>query len=240
MLGDWDGAKRTLEGLDGDPIVARLTALFTDQQRRERERAEVQAVTRHELGNALAIAQANMEALLDGVLEITPERLTGIRDAMKTCGVLLEDLKKQSRASEEVASKTTVFDVCELLSTQIAVIAGIAESKSVSVRYEKCALHLAACRRFSGDPDRVALVVRDVLLGAVRYTPPGGAIDVRCASADAEIQFSVSNDRAAAGEAASFSVASKLLGALGAHAHVVEEQPGRATFVLRLPASAVS
>src|SRR5690348_12571812 len=51
MLGDWDGAKRSLENLD-DPIVPRLTALLTDQQRRERERAEVQAVARHELGNA--------------------------------------------------------------------------------------------------------------------------------------------------------------------------------------------
>lgn len=96
LRGDWSGAARSLDGLD-DPVASRLAAFFAQQQLREAERAEVQAVARHELGNAIAIAQANLEALVDGVLPATHERLTAIRDAMAACGVMLEGLKKQTR-----------------------------------------------------------------------------------------------------------------------------------------------
>lgn len=235
MLGDWDGAKRSLENLD-DPIVPRLTALLTDQQRRERERAEMQAVARHELGNAISIAQANMEALVDGVLEATPERLAGIRDAMVTCGVLLEDLKKQYQPHRDNHLRIDVFDICELIASQVSLVTSIAESKNVHVRYEPCNLRLESCSQYRGDPDRVALVVRDVLLGAVRYTPPGGSIDIGCVRPSGEIELSVSTGLENNGETLGFSLVSKLLDALGGRAHVLTEDPRSTTFVLRLPA----
>ena len=239
MLGDWDGAKRSLENLD-DPIVPRLLALLTEQQRRERERAEIQAVTRHELGNAISIAQANMEALVDGVLEPTPERLAGIRDAMIACGVLLEDLKKQSRPPRSNEVHIGVFDVCEMISMQVALVTGIARAKNVNVRYAGCGRRLAACTQFRGDPEKVALIVRDVLLGAVRYTPPGGEIEIGCERPGAEIELSVSTGVARNGESLGFSLASKLLEAVGGHAQILTEDPDGTTFVLQLPAIPVA
>lgn len=239
MLGDWDGAKRSLEDLE-DPIVPRLTALLTDQQRRERERAEMQAVVRHELGNAISIAQANMEALVDGVLEPTPERLAGIRDAMLTCGVLLEDLKKQCRAQPDNHVHIAVFDVCELIASQVALVRGIAESKNVHVSYEPCNLHLESCTRYRGDPERVALVVRDALLASVRYTPPGGLIDVSCVRPNGEITLSVSTEGDRNGETLGFSLVSKLLQSLGGQARILSENPQSTTFILHIPATAVS
>lgn len=235
MLGDWDGAKRSLENLD-DPIVPRLVALLTEQQRRERERAEMQAIARHELGNAISIAQANMEALVDGVLEATPERLAGIRDAMITCGVLLEDLKRQSRPHRDNHVRIAVFDVCELISSQVSLITSIAESKNVRVRYAACGLELRQCREYRGDPDRVSLIVRDVLLGAVRYTPPGGVIDISCVRPSGEIELSISTGKTSNSDALGFSLASKLLEALGGQASILTEQPRSTTFVLQLPA----
>lgn len=236
MLGDWDGAKRSLENLD-DPIVPRLTALLTDQQRREHERAEVQAIARHELGNAISIAQANMEALVDGVLEATPERLAGIRDAMITCGLLLEDLKKQYREHRDNHVRIAVFDICELIAAQVSLVTGIAESKNVHIRYEPCGLRLQTCGQYRGDPDRVALIVRDVLLGAVRYTPPAGVIDISCVRPNGEIELSISTGQAARdGETLGFSLVSKLLDALGGQARIITEHPRSTTFVLHLPA----
>lgn len=236
MLGDWDGAKRSLENLD-DPIVPRLITLLTEQQRSERERTEMQAVARHELGNAISIAQANMEALIDGVLEATPERLAGIRDALVTCGVLLEDLKKQSRTLRESHVRIAVFDVGELISSQLQLVTGIAESKNVQLRYEPRGRHGDACSRYRGDPDRVALIVRDMLLGAVRYTPPGGTIDITSVRPNGEIELAVSTSPDSKNDdGVGFSVASKLLESLGGHASVVTERPGSTTFALRLPA----
>jgi signal transduction histidine kinase len=239
MLGDWDGAKRSLENLD-DPIVPRLAALLTDQQRRERERAEVQAIARHELGNAISIAQANMEALVDGVLEPTPERLAGIRDAMITCGQLLQDLRKQSRPTRDSHVHIAVFDICELIASQVDLVHSIAESKNVAVHYEACGRRPGVYRDFRGDPDRVALIVRDVLLGAVRYTPPGGRIDMSCARPNGEIELAVSTGAAPNGETFGFSLASKLLEVIGGQASIVSEHDGSTTFVLHLPVIALA
>jgi signal transduction histidine kinase len=241
MLGDWDGAKRSLENLD-DPIVPRLTALLTDQQRRERERAEVQAVVRHELGNAISIAQANMEALVDGVLEPTPERLAGIRDAMITCGALLEELKKQSRPIRESHVRIATFNLCELISSQVELLSGIAETKNVRVQYEPCERHSdrGGCADYRGDPDRVALIVRDVLLGAVRYTPPGGSIEIGRVRALGEIELSIFTGSATKGDTGGFSLASKLLEALDGQATILAEDSHNTSFLLRLPAIPVS
>lgn len=235
MLGDWDGAKRSLENLD-DPIVMRLTALFMEQQRRELERAEVQAIARHELGNAISIAHANMEALVDGVLQATPERLSAIRDALVTCGVLLDDLKKQYRSRREVRTRVAVFDVCDLVNTQVALVSGIAESKNVRVRYTPRDVHPESCAHYRGDRDRVALVLRDALLGAVRYTPPGGAIEIGSVQPGGEIELSISMSEAGNGGTPSFSVPAKLLDAVGGHVRIVDETPQRTMLVLKLPA----
>lgn len=236
MLGDWDGAKHALERVD-DPLVPRLMALFTEQQRRERERAEIQAVVRHELGNAISIAQANMEALLDGVLQPTPERLAGIRDALVTCGQLLDDLKKQSRSFRDSHVRVAMFDVCDIIASQLQMVQGMAEAKNVTLHYETCRKHFELRTQYRGDPDRVALILRDVLLGAVRYTPPGGAITMTCVKPDGEVELSITNSPGArAHEEIGFSLVSKLLDAIGGQAHIVTERPGNTTFVLRLPA----
>lgn len=235
MLGDWDGAKRCLDDVD-DPIVPRLAALLTDQQRRERERAEVQAVARHELGNAISIAQANMEALVDGVLDPTPERLTGIRDAMIACGILLEDLKKQYRARRDNHVRAAEFDLRKLIASQVALVSSIAESKSVKVRLEAGNCDGESGTQFRGDPERVALIVRDVILGAVRYTPPKGVVAVDCVTSDGEVELVVSTASEGSSETLGFSLVSKLLDAVGGQARILTANPRGTTLVLRLPA----
>jgi len=54
----------------------------------ERRDAEL----RHEIGNALSIAQANLEGMLDGIVEPSLERLEGIRDAIATASERLKEL----------------------------------------------------------------------------------------------------------------------------------------------------
>lgn len=234
MLGDWDGAKRSLESVD-DPIVPRLLALLTEQQRRDRERAEFHALVRHELGNAIAIAQANMEALIDGVLEPTPARLAGIRDALLTCGVLLDDLKKHTRAPQQTHARDETFDMCALVSAQTNLVQGIAETKNVSVLHGPYADHREAAGDYRGDPARVALIVRDLLLGAVRYTPPGGSIEVVCVRSNAEIELAVSIPESADGELIGLSLA-KLLDTLGGEARILTDQPRITRLVVPVPA----
>ena len=45
---------------------------------------------RHELGNLLSIALANVEAMLDGIAPPTPERLESVADALRRACKLLK------------------------------------------------------------------------------------------------------------------------------------------------------
>lgn len=239
MLGDWEGAKRSLEHLD-DPIVPRLMSLMTEQQRREKERSEAQAIARHELGNAISIAQANIEAMVDGVLEPTAERLAAIRDALQSSGILLDDLKRQYRRAGETRMRIETFDICRLISAQVDLVSSIAEAKNVRVAYDRiCEVPAAACTSYRGDPDRIAHAIRHVLLSAVRYTPPGGKIAIECVRPNAEILLSVDGTEDARMKEPhdiGFSLLSKLLEAVGGQARVLNEDAKGASFVIALPA----
>ena len=45
---------------------------------------------RHELGNLLAVALANVEGMIDGLVPATPSRLESVADALRRARELLE------------------------------------------------------------------------------------------------------------------------------------------------------
>jgi hypothetical protein len=90
---DWAGARAALLRMDG-PVAGRLAELFADLDHQDEARRRSTARLRHEIGNALAIVQANLEGVIDGVLEPTADRLAGMRDALASAGLALESLGK--------------------------------------------------------------------------------------------------------------------------------------------------
>ena len=90
---DWEGARAALEP-SLDPVAVRLRGFISEVGRREELHRASYAELRHEIGNALAIVQANLEAVIDGVLEPTPERLGGMRQALSSAAALLEGLRR--------------------------------------------------------------------------------------------------------------------------------------------------
>lgn len=92
-VSDWDGARADLRS-PSDPLAARLLTFITDLEQREDGRRRSNATLRHEIGNALAIVQANLEGVIDGVLEPSTVRLAGMREALASAGALLEGLRQ--------------------------------------------------------------------------------------------------------------------------------------------------
>jgi len=90
---DWAGARTALLRLD-DPVAGRLAELVGVLDHQDEARRRSTARLRHEIGNALAIVQANLEGVIDGVLEPTADRLAGMRDALASAGLALESLGK--------------------------------------------------------------------------------------------------------------------------------------------------
>lgn len=79
--GKLDEAMTALDGADG-AAAAELATLLDRLQRSDEARRFAEQALRHEVGNMLTIAQANVEGMLDGVVDPTLDRLEGIRDAL--------------------------------------------------------------------------------------------------------------------------------------------------------------
>jgi hypothetical protein len=162
-IGDLPGAKMALEHADG-PVAERLIMLITQLQEDGQKREELQKTGRHQLGNALSIAQANLEAMIDGVLEVAPQRLHDIRESLRSAGALLVDLRESPLPAGE-GKPSQEFDLTQLLATQIAMMRSAAEPKNVAIA--------------QGDPEALAREFRDALMAAIRRARPGEKITLK-------------------------------------------------------------
>jgi signal transduction histidine kinase len=146
----------------------------------------------HEIKNHLAIAVANVEAFRDGILEPTPARLTAVLQALAEADVLLADLPRDVSAAALPATIHSI-DVCAVITNEVLGLEASAQQRGIAFSVQQCERTGAACHAFDGDPVRVAEIVNNVISNAIRYTPPGGRIEVDCRRADGTLMFAVTD-----------------------------------------------
>lgn len=71
-----------------------LRQLADECERDEWRDARGDAAVRHDVSNLLSIGRANMEAMIDGVVPTTPDRLDRVRDVFVTAANLIARLKE--------------------------------------------------------------------------------------------------------------------------------------------------
>ncbi len=173
MMHEFDDAKRLLEPLD-DAVAGRLFLLICDLEQREQARARAVAVTRHEIGNALSIAQANLEGMADGVVEATPQRLEAVVRSLRSVGALLDDLRRIPARNDAQDVGSDLVALAEIIEANIAASAGLAGAKSVRVLFDR----REAPVECHGDAAQIHRMIRKALVDAVRYAPPRGSVEI--------------------------------------------------------------
>ncbi len=78
-----------------------LRARVDELEARERERSAAMAKARHEIGNALSIAQASIEGMLDGVVPITDPRLNRLRQILAAVSDAMYELTAEPTEAGE-------------------------------------------------------------------------------------------------------------------------------------------
>lgn len=135
----------------------------------------------HEIRNHLAVAIANVEAFRDGVLEPSEKRLTAVLQALGEVEVLLRELSPGMLLSQPTfAMEPRTINVCDVISNEVLAFEAAAGERGIELTVQQCTSHEPACLNFRGDPVRVAEIVNNVVSNAIRYTPPGGRIEVDC------------------------------------------------------------
>jgi signal transduction histidine kinase len=143
-------------------------------ERAEALRKEMTADIAHELRNPLAVIQARLEAIMDGVNPATSENINAVLEQSHLLNRLVEDLRTLALVDAgQLALERKDVNLVTLLRRAAKAHADQARLKDVTIRVEAQGLRrLDACV----DPIRMEQVLANLLSNAVRHSPMGGEV----------------------------------------------------------------
>ena len=180
-----DGDYSTRARERGPQEVRTLTRAFNTMaehlQRLEETRRSLLMDISHELRTPLAVLQGNLEGMLDGVYSRDDAHLSLILEETKILARLIEDLRTFALAeSLGLRLAKTPTDLTGIAADAIASFQTQAEAAGVMLRLDADPnLPLAEI-----DPARILQVLNNLVSNALRYTPAGGTVWVRCVAGD--------------------------------------------------------
>jgi two-component system OmpR family sensor kinase/two-component system sensor histidine kinase BaeS len=144
----------------------------------------------HELRTPLTVIQGNLEALMDGVYELTPENVATIHKHSVVLGRLVADLRDLALAE---AGQLRLERKSILLAK---VIAQVGEGLEVQAHDKEVALKFKveeSLPNVSADEQRLAQVLFNLISNALRHTPAGGTITTSAESGDGNVLVRISD-----------------------------------------------
>lgn len=158
-------------------------------ERAEKARRQMVADVAHELRTPLAVLQANLEAMQDGVLPMDLEQVQVLYDQVQLLNRLVADLRLLSLAeSGHLALEKQPTALIPLIQKVIGQFETAAAQKGVT-------LEISAPENLPPlllDPQRIQQVLVNLLDNALRYTPAGGRIRIEVVPGADERTVSIS------------------------------------------------
>lgn len=240
-------------------LARSFNRMATELERAEQQRRNLTADVAHELRTPLHIIQGNLEGVLDGVYEATPEHITATLDETRLLARLVSDLQTLSLAE---AGQLPLYPVETLVADLLADVqtsfAGPAAAANITLAIdippgsEKLSLVV--------DADRMEQVLSNLVANALRHTPERGRVTLSASPTPEGVRLTVSDTGSGippdelpyifdrfwrgeksrtrqdgAGSGLGLAIARQLVQAHGGHI-TVESQPGQGTtFTLDLP-----
>lgn len=145
-----------------------VNELAEELEKGERWQKRLTGDIAHELRTPLTCLQGNMEAMIDGIWEPTPERLKSCHEEIVRLSKLVEDLNFLSVLEQEnLILRKSDFDLAKLLSAAADRFRPAAGEKGIEIRAELVPAPVYA------DYDRLMQVFINLLSNAVNYTDRG-------------------------------------------------------------------
>jgi two-component system sensor histidine kinase BaeS len=156
--------------------------------RADEQRRGLLADVTHELRTPLTVVQGNLEGMLDGVYPADEANLRPLLDEMKILSRLVEDLRTLALAeSGALQLKREPTDLAVLIRDALAAFQSQADAAGVSLTVEAA----GDLPLLNLDPGRIRQVLSNLVANALRYTPSGGFIRLRCRQADGRARLEV-------------------------------------------------
>ena len=143
----------------------------------------------HELRTPLATLQSYMEAILDGVWEPTPEKISSCHEEIMRLSRLVGDLEKLSKyEGENLILIKSDFNFTKLIRNVIRNFENDYLTKGIDISFESKDIMICA------DSDKVSQIVINLVSNALKYTNKGGKVVIKIAQKDKFVELMVKDN----------------------------------------------
>jgi two-component system OmpR family sensor kinase/two-component system sensor histidine kinase BaeS len=163
----------------GSIEVAQVGRAFNEMtaalQEAETQRQSMVADVAHELRTPLSVLQGNLWAILNDTYPLEKAEISRLYDETRLLSRLVEDLRELALADAgQLDLNLQPTDASQIIRNTVDSLALAAEAQEASLSAQ-LPDDLAPVQ---ADPDRVGQVLRNLLVNALRHTPPGGSVTV--------------------------------------------------------------
>ena len=150
----------------------------------DNQRRNLLADIAHELRTPLTVIQGNLEALLDGVYDLTPENVATVYRQTIVLNRLVADLRDLALAEAgQLKLEPKPVDLAEVTTALSKTLETQAREKGIALQFEVSDAPLMV----QADEQRITQVLFNLISNALRYTPTGGAITTTAARSDGRV-----------------------------------------------------
>jgi two-component system, OmpR family, sensor kinase len=164
-----------------------MTAALSES---ERQRKNMVADVAHELRSPLSVVQGNLRAILDDVYPLDKVEISRLYDESRFLGRLVDDLRELALADAgQLGLDLQPTHLSQVIDRTLDSLDPVAQAQAV---------HLAArlpdgLPPVQADPDRVAQILRNLLINALRHTSGEGSVTVSAAQQATMVEVTVAD-----------------------------------------------
>jgi len=178
--------------VEGSAEVAEVGQAFNEMtcalKKAEIVRQNMVADVAHELRTPLTVLQGNLRAILDGVYALDTAEISRLYDETRLLSRLVDDLRELALADAgQLDLNLQATDLAEVIRNTVDTLALAAEAEQVVLTARLPDI----LPLVQADPQRVAQVLRNLLINALRYTPPGGLVTAKAHLANGFVETAI-------------------------------------------------
>lgn len=180
--------------IEGNADLAEVSQAFNEMAgalaRSEQQRRDLMADIAHELRTPVSVLQGNLRALLDDIYPLDKAEVARLYDEACLLARMVEDLQDLALADAgQLRLCRQPIDTAQVLRTTVESLELAAEAQQVSLSLRLP--EAVSLPTVEADPDRLAQVLRNLLLNALRHTPAGGSVTVTAERVKGAVQVEV-------------------------------------------------
>jgi signal transduction histidine kinase len=154
-------------------LIKRFNKMVADLERSDQQRRNLTADIAHELRTPLHIIQGNLEGIIDGVYQPSPDQIKDTLDEVNVMTRLVNDLQTLSLAeSGQLPLHPTRFLLADLVHDLTSSFTSQAASLGIDLKTNDINPNL----ELTADYDRLNQVLSNLISNALRHTPEGGSV----------------------------------------------------------------